>query len=199
MDHIEGQVGLADTKAALLVAANAILAGVILSAIKDFELSGWPIVLSLILLFAALSFSLLAVFPLSFLPWFNFERDRSLYYFKHIARVTNHEFYEQFSCLEEKEADHQLLCYVKSKAHWVNLKFATLRLAGLCTALCVVMGAASLMGPAWGRVVQGEEAFSASSAVAMDSVMSRIEMLEEKVMVSNPQAATDSSKVGGAP
>lgn len=158
MDHIEGQIRLADTKASLLVAANAVLAGVILSSVNDFEIKGVSIVVSFLLVVVSLFSSIIAVFPQIFLFRNRINDSYTVYYFRDIAGFESGEFMSVYSNLSLTEADKQLMLNVWAKSKWAKIKLRSVRFAGLCTALCVVFLGASMVKPMWDRVADDSRA-----------------------------------------
>lgn len=154
MDHIEGQIRLADTKASLLVAANAVLAGVILSSVNDFEIKSASVVASFLLVVVSLFASIIAVFPQIFLFRNRINKSYTVYYFRDIADFEIEKFMSVYSNLSLIEADKQLMLNVWAKSKWAKIKLRSVRIAGLCTALCVIFLGASMVEPMWDRVVE---------------------------------------------
>jgi hypothetical protein len=158
MNHIEGQIRLADTKASLIVAANAVLAGVILSSVNDFEIKSVSIVASFLLVVVSLFSSIIAVFPQIFLFRNRINQSYTVYYFRDISDFEDEEFVSVYSNLSLTEADKQLMLNVWAKSKWAKIKLRAVRVAGLCTAICVIFLGASMVKPMWDRVMKGSQA-----------------------------------------
>ena len=141
-NHIEGQVEFGDTKAALLVAADAILIGAYLSVVGEFGLtqrisriSVAIIILASLIIMIAYSLSLWTIIPNP-----KHGKINSLLLYSYIATFDNPEdFVREFLDVEEDELRNEILRDVYGKSKWAHRKFTLLRWAVLLTGTSVVL------------------------------------------------------------
>ena len=116
LEHVEAQVVFADTKAALIVAADAILITGYIAGIKEFGLAGMfsrstivLLIVSLIILVAGLILALIAVMP-NRRHWGSSAGMTSVLLFSKIARYKRpEEFVADFSALNEETLSNEML------------------------------------------------------------------------------------------
>jgi hypothetical protein len=150
MDHIEGQVAFGDTKASLLLAADAILLAALGSLITAdhpgfASLSGVTKVLlglSFLALIIALILGLHTILP----NWANLRaprdsRTESLYVdFSRIARQRPESFMSAVRQANKIELDDDIAIVINGKARWAKRKFILLYFAVIATQLAVAFG-----------------------------------------------------------
>jgi hypothetical protein len=132
LEHIEAQVVFGDTKAALIVAADAILITGYIAGIKEFGLAGMLsrstvmlLIASLVILVAGLILALIAVMP-NPRHWrksASMGMD-SLLLFSKIARYDSaKEYVDDFSRLHEESLNNEILSQVYGKSRWALYKY----------------------------------------------------------------------------
>jgi Family of unknown function (DUF5706) len=134
-DHIEGQINLADTKAQLMLAADALLALAFAPLLKSATtrlLANSPSVLD----FCVASFTIVMFLALvgSFYcallvvrPYFRSSQRTTLMYFGHIARSSEEEFISKFLAQSLDELKESVLIEVHAKAKIAKRKFERIR------------------------------------------------------------------------
>lgn len=154
LEHVESQVVFGDTKAALIVAADAILITGYIAGIKEFGLTGmlYPgtvkcLIASLVLLIAGLILALIAVMP-NRRHW----RKRasngmdSLLLFSKIARYDSFtEYAEAFSKLDEESLSNEILSQVYGKSRWALHKYKVIWWSVLLTIMSVSLATISIL------------------------------------------------------
>lgn len=151
LEHVESQVVFGDTKAALIVAADAILITGYVTGIKEFGLAGMlsrptivALIVSLIILVAGLVFALVAVLP-SRLHWRPTEQMNSLLLFSKIARYESPEKYAtDFNRLNEESLSDHILSQVYGKSRWALFKYKIIWWSVLFTIISVSLAAISI-------------------------------------------------------
>ena len=154
LEHIEAQVIFGDTKAALIVAADAILITGYIAGIKEFGLAGvfsrptvTLLIAALIILVAGFILSLIAVMPSSG-HWRKSARmdSNSLLLFSRIARYsTAKEYAEAFGRLDEESLNNEILSQVYGKAGWALYKYKVIWWSVLLTIVSVSLAAISIL------------------------------------------------------
>jgi len=148
--HIEQQAGLAATKAALLVAAQALLLTIYVGAAKDFGVFYYykGSVLSFIFAFAGISIllalflSLYAIFPKS-----KPDSDQDLLFFASINDnfASAGEYVASYRLASTEELDRQLLENIHGKACWLRRNFWFVRASIFMTFLGVLVATVSFL------------------------------------------------------
>jgi hypothetical protein len=135
-EHIEGQINRSDTKAQLIMAADAILAAIIISSEKGMTASlldaNSPIMNRLAaVLFISMFFALLLSIYYALLvtkPKLRLPKQRqTLFYFGHIAQCDEDEFIGKFLSLPSDEIIVSILTQVYAKAQVATDKFTEIR------------------------------------------------------------------------
>lgn len=142
LEHVEAQVVFGDTKAALIVAADAILITGYVTGIKEFGLAGmfyrftvvWLIV-CLIILVAGLILALIAVMP-NWRHWRPSTDMHSPLLFSSIAEHQSPQAYaEAFNELPEESLSNEILFQVYGKSKWALFKYKII----LCSVLLTIV------------------------------------------------------------
>ena len=152
LEHVEAQVVFADTKAALIVAADAILITGYISGIKEFGLAGMLsrstimlLIASLVVLVAGLVLALIAVMP-NRRHWQKSAGMDSLLLFSKIARYKSPQEYEaDFSQLDEESLNKEILSQVYGKSRWALLKYRIIWWSVLLTIISVALATISIL------------------------------------------------------
>ena len=139
LDHIEGQLNRADTKAQLTLTADAFLVavisrtgeGVFLSILDAgtpflWRVEGLVRVLTIASLFASVYFAFTAIIPVLTGPK---SKLRNLYYFGSIALMESKEFIKQFIVQKETQAREIILDEVHLLSGIASQKFSQLRMS----------------------------------------------------------------------
>lgn len=154
LEHIESQVVFGDTKAALIVAADAILVTGYIAGIKEFGLAGLLsrftvalLVVSLVILVAGLILALIAVMP-NPQHWrksASMSMDSPLLFSK-IARYDSAKDYaEEFSRLDEESLSNEILSQVYGKSRWALFKYKVIWWSVLLTIISVALATVSIL------------------------------------------------------
>jgi hypothetical protein len=154
LEHVEAQVVFGDTKAALIVAADAILITGYVAGIKEFGLAGMLshstillLIVSLVILVAGLVLALIAVMP-------NRRHWRasgaitmdSLLLFSKIAQYeSSQEYAADFSRLNEESLGNEMLSQVYGKSRWALLKYKIIWWSVLLTIISVSLATISIV------------------------------------------------------
>ena len=152
LEHVESQVVFGDTKAALIVAADAILITGYIAGIKEFGLAGmlspstiWWLTASLFILVAGLVLALVAVMP-SFRHWRAGAGMNSVLLFSKIARYKNAEDYAaEFNGLDEEALSNQILSQIYGKSKWALLKYKIIWCSVLLTILSLSLATIAIL------------------------------------------------------
>lgn len=154
LEQVEAQVVFGDTKAALIVAADAILITGYIAGIKEFGLAGMLsrstmmlLIASLVILVAGLILALVAVMP-NAKHWLKSTRkdmDSPLLFSK-IARYKSQELYAAaFSRLDEESLGKEILSQVYGKSRWALFKFKIIFCSVLLTIISVSLATISIL------------------------------------------------------
>jgi hypothetical protein len=146
-NHVEQQVTLAATTAALIVAADALLIGTYVGVIKDFK--PFP-ALGVVWggLFAGGGVLLIVAFLLALWAALPRLRDSSpgvipavqnLLFFEKLRQLSFQEYYTQFCQTSERQWDVELLFQVHAKSQWLATIFRRIRWALVCTMVGTVL------------------------------------------------------------
>ena len=152
LEHVEAQVVFGDTKAALIVAADAILITGYIAGIKEFGLAGmlspatiWWLTASLFILVAGLVLALVAVMP-SFRHWRAKPDMNSVLLFSNIARYKTAEKYAaEFNGLDEESLSNQILFQVYGKSKWALLKYKIIGCSVLLTIISLSLATIAIL------------------------------------------------------
>jgi hypothetical protein len=154
LQHIESQVVFGDTKASLIVAADALLIAGYIAGIKEFGLSGvlsrttvMLLIASLVILVAGLILALIAVLPYRG-HWrkSSSEHMDSVLLFSRIARYrSSTEYAEAFSQLDEASLNNQILFQVYGKSCWALYKYGVIFCSVWLTIISVSMATISIL------------------------------------------------------
>lgn len=142
LEHVEAQVVFGDTKAALIVAADAILITGYVAGIKEFGLAGifshstiWWLTASLFILVGGLVLALVAVMP-NIRHWRPPANVTNILLFSRIARYKTPEDYaEEFNGLNDEALSNAILFQVYGKSKWALFKY---KLIWLSVALTII-------------------------------------------------------------
>lgn len=152
LEHVEAQVVFGDTKAALIVAADAILITGYVTGIKEFGLAGmlsrftiaW-LIACLIILVAGLILALIAVLP-NHRHWRRGSGMNSLLLFSKIAQYESSQAYaEDFNRLNEESLGNEILYQVHGKSGWALFKYKIIWLSVLLTIISVSLATFSIV------------------------------------------------------
>jgi disulfide bond formation protein DsbB len=154
LEHVEAQVIFGDTKAALIVAADAILITGYVAGIKEFGLAGMLshstillLIVSLIILVAGLILALIAVMP-NRRHWRAGAGMRmdSLLLFSKIAQYESpQEYAADFSRLNEESLSNEILFQVYGKSKWALFKYKIIWWSVLLTIISVSLATISIL------------------------------------------------------
>ena len=165
LEHVEAQVVFGDTKAALIVAADAILITGYVAGIKEFGLAGMLshstillLIASLIILVAGLVLALIAVMP-NRRHWRARPGMDGLLLFSKVAQYeSSQEYAAAFSTLHEESLSNEILSQVYGKSRWALLKYKIIWWSVLLTITSVSLAAISIvidMSVKWIRQLPG--------------------------------------------
>jgi hypothetical protein len=153
LEHIEAQVVFGDTKAALIVAADAILITGYVGGIKEFGLAGMLsrstvvlLIASLVILVVGLILALIAVMPNS-QHWRKSSKGMdSLLLFSKIARYdSSKEYADDFSRLHEEALRNEILSQVYGKSRWALSKYKVIWWSIALTIISVSLATISIL------------------------------------------------------
>lgn len=156
LEHIEAQVVFGDTKAGLIVAADAILITGYVAGIKEFGLAGMLgrstvvlLILSLMILVAGLILALIAVMP-NLMHWRS--PPNSMLLFSRIARYKNADAYAaDFNALNEEALSDALLAEIHGKSRWALFKYKLITCSVLLTIVSVSLATIAILIDILGR------------------------------------------------
>jgi hypothetical protein len=152
LEHVEAQVVFGDTKAALIVAADAILITGYVAGIKEFGLAGMLsrstvvlLIVSLVILVSGLILALIAVMP-SRRHWRSSAGLNSVLLFSKIARYkTAEEYAADFNGLTEESLDNEILFQIHGKSTWALFKYKVIWWSVLLTIISVSLASISIL------------------------------------------------------
>jgi pycsar effector protein len=152
LEHVEAQVVFGDTKAALIVAADAILITGYVAGIKEFGMTGMLsqftivlLIVCLIILVAGLILALIAVMP-NRRHWRETPGMQSLLLFSKIAQYENSQAYAaDFGRLNDESLSNEILSQVYGKSRWALSKYKTIWWSVLLTIISVSLATFSIV------------------------------------------------------
>ena len=141
-NHIETQLALGESRASVLLAANALLAAAYATVVKDQGLIAaahgvWASILGVAAIALALSLvlSLWAIFPATHATWFKKPDSEDLFFFAYIATLESSEYTSRYKKAKKDEIDESILKSIHGKSIKAREKFTVLFCAAISTVL----------------------------------------------------------------
>ena len=152
LEHVEAQVVFGDTKAALIIAADAILITGYVAGIKEFGLAGILsystvvlLIVSLIILVGGLVAALIAVMPYRG-HWRPSAGISSVLLFSQIARYKSpQEYAADFCGMDDESLCNEILFQIYGKSRWALYKYKVIWWSVLFTIISVSLATIAIL------------------------------------------------------